>query len=321
MRFLLLSILFVSFFLGCDNATSDSGSSLDKINQYIINPKSADPGISKGLDNYNVYQPAHSDQKPQLFIFLPGSSVGPKVYQKLLKAGAQNGYYSIGLSYQNDRLLASLCGDQDPECQGNVVREELEGKDYSDKIEVSPSSSITNRIITLLQYLQKQHPDANWQQFLDDGSIKWSTVTIAGHSQGSTNAAYIGWHRSVQRVVMFNGPYGVADSTGILVSWLNDDRKTPAAAFWGFGNINDQVTAFHLMNSAWSALNMAGSPVLVDSNTTPFQHSHRLSTAVTTSDGVFNSAHGSTCADSQTPLDNDGNPVFLPVWNYLCFPN
>ena len=317
--FVVLFVACTTFIWGCSGNSTNSQTPTE-INTFRVSPKETNANIENGTDDYIVSTPSEASAKNRLFIFLPGSLVRPEIYQQILQTGAENGYYSIGLSYQNDRTFTARCRNEGPDCQGNVSGELLEGQDLSDEVDISRAASIEGRIAALIQYLQEQNPQINWGQFVDDETILWNNIVIAGHSQGSNHAAYIGWHRPVIRVGMLSGPRGIADENGPIALWLQDQRKTPASRFYGFGNINDNVTDFSLMQAAWGAMDLSGAVISVDETNGPFENSNQLSTAVG-GDATFNGAHGSTCVDAQTPKREGGNPEFKSVWKYMLFPD
>ncbi len=316
--FFLITILLSLLLAGCKTSSKvpETPTGIDK---FIIAPRKTNPILTDHLSNYYVFQPTQTNAKEKLFIFLPGSLVSPKIYQELLLTGAENGYYSIGFSYQNGRLLTSRCRGKDSGCRGRVAQELLQGKDVSNAIQVDSSSSIERRLIALIKYLQKQHPQNGWSQFIKNGKIQWNKITIAGHSQGSNIAAYIGWHRSVVRVGMFSGPYGLTHNDDSDAPWLKDNRLTSASKFYGFANLNDHISNFENVESGWKSLGLKDSVISVDDADPSWKNSHQLSTEVGGT-STFNGGHGSTCVDTQTPHDEEGNPIFKKIWRYMLFP-
>lgn len=313
-----LAILFLILLVGACKTPAITENVDSNIKQFIISPKEVSPQFRKNSEDYVVFQPSKAKAQRKLFLFLPGSLVAPRLYGQLLLTAAKNGFYSIGLSYPNNRTQTARCKGEGSDCQGKVSREILEGKDYTDIVTVSRQASIEGRLIALLHYLQEKHPDRDWGKFLRGNMIQWKLITVAGHSQGSNHAAYIGWHRTVAGVGMFSGPRGIADEKGVLADWLQDNRKTPASRFYGFGNVNDHITDFLLMQAAWDAMGLCCKTVSVDEQHAPYQESHQLFTSEGRS-GLFNGGHGSTCVDAQTPMDSNDIPKFKVVWEYMLF--
>jgi hypothetical protein len=56
-----------------------------------------------------------------------------------------------------------------------------------------PQDSIEQRLIAALGWASAAHPGHGWQQFIGNGSerIRWPRVTMAGHSSGSSYAAWL----------------------------------------------------------------------------------------------------------------------------------
>jgi len=101
------------------------------------------------------------------------------------KEAARLGYHVIGLMYQNDVPVDSVCkGKPDRDCSGNLRMEIIDGIDRSTLTVVTPANGIDNRLTKLLAYLAQQFPDEGWSRFLKDGGPKWSQIAVAGQSQG-----------------------------------------------------------------------------------------------------------------------------------------
>ena len=279
---------------------------------------------------------ARSNSK--LFVFMPGFTNRPDMYQLLGKEAARLGYHSIGLMYQNNaRPMRSLgrgpaapCGQdpgQDPalDCSESFLREIIEGQavailpadSLKNHVLVTIPNSIDNRLTKLLRYLDEKYPAEGWSSFLHHGEPKWSKIAVAGHSTGGELAAMIGKLRHVDRVVMFSASPDGADA------WVSID-KTPAARHFGLVHERDPFTdlTFTVGSLAsFRALQMErfGDPVLVESSAPPYGGTHILLTDLLPQTGSYDHpfAHGSTVRDSFTPLDIDGTPRLLDAWRYL----
>jgi hypothetical protein len=91
-----------------------------------------------------------------------------------------------------------------------------------------------NRLTKLLTYLQAQHPEENWRQYLggQGGGPDWSRIVISGFSQGAGMAAFIAKREPVPRVVCFSGPSDLVGQTTTLAPWIVGSGVTPPARWF-----------------------------------------------------------------------------------------
>jgi pimeloyl-ACP methyl ester carboxylesterase len=288
---------------------------------YELRPSQTDPRINDPNRLHEVYVRADGFGD-LLFMFFPGSPQQPSEFKEVLETAARAGYHAIGVDYPNQEgELRTICSNR-PNCYGQLRREVLEGRDVSPDVAVNSDNCILNRAVKLLQWLDVNHPNENWGQFLNSGQIRWSKVTVAGHSQGGGHAAMIARLFEVRRVVMFssvtdavNGPSGF-----IPAPWLTQPRVTPDNRYYGFGNTEDNLF-FPQIDINWKTLSLPGSKSDVDTSPPPYSGSHRL----TTSNDLQHSGtpihrHNLVVTDKDTPLDSNGDPVYLAVWRYLIGP-
>ena len=266
--------------------------------------------------------------KSKLFVMLPGTGGIPRNSRELLRTGPPRGYHVIGLTYPNAIAIGDVCqGTTDANCTGNARRETITGEDVSALTQVNTNNSIVGRLTRLLAYLATTYPNEGWVQFLRNGSVDWSLVTVGGHSQGSGHAAYMAKLYSLDRTVMFSGPSDIGVG-GQPAAWLTLPNVTPALKQYGFTHVSDGLVPYALARNNWSILGLdaAGAPVLVDGTTTPFGNSHQLATnlapdPVPPGAGPLPSlTHLSPAIDTITPHNAQGVPVYAVVWSYLAFP-
>src|SRR5262249_18464712 len=142
------------------------------------------------------------------------STPDEKEYPQIYRVAAVQGYHVIGLSYFDvnvnndvtDRIpgMGKVCGDN-LDCYGNYMKEVIDGTDCGSvcdpvhfgslNFEKHPQDTIENRLLRVLQWAAREHADDGWEAFLGGGknpSINWDLVTIAGFSNGSSYAAYLG---------------------------------------------------------------------------------------------------------------------------------
>ncbi|HUQ18685.1 MAG TPA: hypothetical protein VM099_03650 [Gemmatimonadaceae bacterium] len=254
-----------------------------------------------------------SKRLPTLMLLLAGTNGQPSNASLIGATAARQGYHVIGLMYPDDVAVQSVCpGDPNPSCAADLRREVITGENISPYVSVDFDNSIDGRLTAILQYLIKQYPDENWQQFLDQNQPRWANVAVGGLSQGGGHAAFIGTMRLVRRVVMFGAP---ADGmNGAPTPWASIGA-TPASRYYGFKHELDPFTS---IVPNWHALGIDafGPPINIDDGL-PITTTHLFLTNVAATSAL--NAHASVYADGATPV-KDGIPVFLAAWKYLLGP-
>ncbi len=289
----------------------------------FIPPQDTDPQIDANLESHYVALNQSTPLKNQLFLFFPGTGGTPIFQQQLCNTAADLGFHVISLNYPNDEAVNSLCGgvNADLDCYAKVRLEIKDGSDRTPLVNVSRANSIENRLIKLLQYLRARFPDDGWGQYLEnDGSIRWKSIVVSGHSQGGGHAGIIGRYHLVARVVMF----AAMDYNGrerMPANWIaapgSTPNATPADRFYGFSHLRDDQVNFTLLSTqVWPAygMNAFGQIVNVDATTPPYNNTHSLTSNLDSPTGNF---HGSVAVDRNLALQADGTPVYKPVWEYL----
>ena len=322
---------------GSNASTTTTGGAT--LQEYDFAPSLADPAITnvytaQNENNFAYVATSGVTLRNQLFVFLPGSTSVPVFYQDILKEAAAKGFHALGLTYENATLVGTLiqpysdpgnAATFDPDAAGKVHDAVLFGTNGGNQlstITVSPADAIQNRLLKAIQYLDAQHPGEGWGQYAAGGSLQWSLIRLAGHSQGGSQAAYTATKIALPRVISFDSP---SDSQ----SWVSSDTPatwvasgagaTASANYYGFTHQRDPLVSLALAEADWADLGLPGSPLLVD-GASSYGGSHRLysNLTVTASDPLF-LYHDCTVVDAQTPKNTDGTPTYLPVWDYLCF--
>src|SRR4029079_16363885 len=96
----------------------------DGITVYRIKPSETDPAIISFNDpNYVVFQ-KNGEALPELVVFLPGTGGKPEHNKLLMDVIARQGYRVIGLQYDDQPSVSSLCPkDPDPDCSAKFREE------------------------------------------------------------------------------------------------------------------------------------------------------------------------------------------------------
>ncbi|MFW5725829.1 MAG: BPSS1187 family protein, partial [Bacteroidota bacterium] len=288
---------------------------------YKIAPSATNPAID-GRDTLHF---ASIDRTAtplgKLFVFFPGTGASPGEYTLIVQTAARLGYHAIGLSYENEIPPEFLCiTSADTTCHERSRREIWFGENVHEAINVDVDNSIYNRLVQLLKYLQTQHADDNWTQYLNaSDSIIWSKVAFSGHSQGGGHAGIISKLEQVDRVIIFASRDYMA-IYGEHAKWMQRPGKTPPDSYFGFTHRLD-TNAYglnHEILDAWSHYQMDqfGEIVSVDTVDAPFLNRHMFTSNLPEPPGsnVHHYYHRTVAGDLYTPHDENGIPVYLPVW-------
>jgi hypothetical protein len=250
--------------------------------------------------------------RAKLLVFLPGTQGRPSQYTYILRAGASRGFHAVGINYPNQTAMGSLCQfSADPDCYWTARNEVIfgNGTPVSGQSAVTRADSVVNRLNKLLKWLANNQSAEGWGQFLRvDGTVDWSKVVLAGHSQGGGHVGVLAKTVSLSRAVYFSAPEDWNELANLPAGWIAARPNVTAATLqFGFGSDLDTL-------------------VPVDGAAAPFFNSHQLRTSLS-----FNPAstaptsalrfHGVTVVDTSTPIDAKGRPLFdiNGVWKYLCF--
>lgn len=290
--------------------------------ETIVDPLDTDPDISISSGNHYVYLNPAVTSKNKLFVFFPGANANPRAYTLLIQAAANNGFHAVGLVYVDAGTVYTKCRNADIQCPGRLHEEVLTGQATESPIEVPVADSIINRLTKLLIYLDRQNPDDGWDQFLtDDDSLLWNVIRVAGHSQGGSTAAYIGKRFKVDRVTCFSSPYDLVNSQ--TASWISDQGETDPSRYFGFSHMADKLITWSVIQMNWPTLGMDqfGDYEDVDESSPDYGGSHMLYSTLTVTDANLITYHNITVFDNNTPVDSDGLPIYMPVWQYIGFLN
>jgi len=289
------------------------------IAERLIFPHETDPLISVGSPAHYVAAPDWTS-RGELLVFFPGTGGAPVHYREFVKAAAERGYHAVGLSYPNEvKVNGEYCGAfQDATCHERIRREILEGRDYSDRLEVSLENSIAFRLEALLLYLSGEYTEELWDTFLGpQGEPDWRRIAVAGHSQGAGHAGFISRNFAVRRAILFAGAdWSFAENR--LADWLNWPSATPASRIFFLSHLRDPAPRIHLVRAVWEAYetDVFGPEVLVEEDATGgFSNSHTLVTDLEPS--MPGNLHGAPVVDAAIPRNLDGENLLDAAWGYM----
>ncbi len=261
-----------------------------------------------------AYDPsaAHANR---LFVFLAGSGGLPAFYQRIAVRAAELGFHAVSLAYPNWPAVRDLLvAETDPLVPGRIRRERLYGVDEHPAVTVDFANSVQNRLAALLAQQHAAHPDEGWGQFLSSAATPaWSRIVVGGHSQGAGHAAYLTRDHELAGALLFGGPGDFV--AGQQAAWLLRPGLTPTEQMLAFTHFNDPGFAGFVWNQRTLGLNEHGSLVNVDTSQPPYNGSHMLYSRLAPPPGQ--NAHNAVVVDAALRLDENGRPIYQPVWDYM----
>jgi hypothetical protein len=225
---------------------------------FFVDPGQTDPAIETvHSPHLAVYDP-QAASRPRLFLFIPGTGAKATNSLAMDKVFAKWGYHAISIDYENNVIATTFVHDLDDTAFGRYRSAIITGGQASDKLKVNADNSILNRVQKLLSYLVKHDPQGEWDQFLENGMPAWDRIIVAGHSQGSGHAGYIGKMFKVDRVLMFSGPQDYMDDLHKPAAWENDKSATPPDRFFAFLSKNDPFNSDHQEANCMTLMHLSG---------------------------------------------------------------
>jgi len=301
-RFLLLFLLIPC---ACGDKSTTDVTPAQNVSTLIM-PKQTDAGYSSSdLEHYVVRN--NKIHLNKLLLFIGGSFSVPKDYNFICDQAATFGLDVISLSYPNNVATAPLGTSTDPLIFNNYRDEICFGNPVSNVVSVDALNSISTRATKLVQYLKTTFPTENWEQYLTAGNaLQWSRVILAGHSQGSGHACYLGKKILTDRVVMFSGQNDYSTNFNASANWLTVSGLTPLTKHFSLLHLKDEIVPFDNQVANLKGLGLltaTQSPTLVDNLANPYNNSRALSLNI-----PANSFHSSTVGQ---------NAILPNVWRYM----
>lgn len=313
MRIFILFFALLSFTRLCFSQCDTSAIIIHK-----VTAQATDPNISFELARHHSFYNPLCTSKNTLLFYMVGTINSPKNDLLFTKMAANYGYHVISLKYINNKSATSACSNEnDTTCYENFHKEGIFGTDLISAISIDTANSILNRGEKLLQYLDNNYPFENWGQYLTGNTINWTKVIVAGHSQGSGQATYLGHIFPVQRVLMFGGPNEYMNNYNRIAPWFSVNNITSDSNYYSFGNRNDEV-GFSNQLSVWNkiGLNNYGDTINVNHYSCPYNN-RRMLYSNNFYTGSITPNHNSVMVDDYTPVDGNGVPVYEEVWKYM----
>lgn len=259
-------------------------------------------------------------RRSQLFVMLPGTDGSPANNQNILRIAATAGFRAVGLAYPSDTNQGDLCGaTADPAaCNVAFAEEKLYGVDATPVLDVNEPNSVVGRLRRLLQAADAQVPGAGFGVYLNGGEVVWDKLVVAGFSQGSGLAGYLGKDKSLARNVFFSSGcdvHGTTMADAAADDWCSLPRQTPASRMFGLLHAEDKLW---LKSQAYRAYGMDAFGDFVDAGTLSPRYctgTHILTSSLAPAPG--GGPHTSLATDPDMPVDVDGVPLLAEDYFYL----
>ncbi|WP_372755855.1 hypothetical protein [Labilibaculum sp.] len=247
--------LYHQFALGQQNTTNPSR--VKNEIEFTVKPSTTDSTI-KASDYPHLVMYDASIPQAKLFLFLPGTNGIPeKGPKELFKTAIQQGYRVINLSYINKQAVAGVCKGEnlvnDCDCTEKFRTQRVFGTKMTTLIPDEPQDAIVHRLTKLIMYLNKIDEKGNWDMYLENGSINWNIITVAGQSQGGGMAAFIAKRELVNRVITFSGGWDFSKKSKIAKWYFNTSITPPER--W-FGTYHSQEPRASVIDETYRAMDI-----------------------------------------------------------------
>jgi acetyl esterase/lipase len=275
---------------------------------YQVKPSDTDARITRFDNPHNVVFNRSTPSSADLFVHMVGTGGVAANRKEYLAIVAAQGYRVISLSYNNTPAVVARCPRQaDPACSGGFRRERLFGENVSAAIDDRPEESIINRLVKLLQHLDREHPGAGWASYLRGDGPDWERIAFGGHSQGAGMAAYLARQKQVARVVLLSGPTDFLLDRS-LAPWIDGPGATPSDRWYALYHQKEATAS--LIADAYRRLRIPESHVrMLTLEHAPFER--------TVANARVDFYHVSVYRWPFTPKVADGTAAYLQDWLFL----
>lgn len=267
-----------------------------------IDPRATDPAVTAVHGPHLAMYETKGHRPKRLVLMLVGtggSAAGMRTIDSVL---ATLGPAVISLDYPNNVISTACAHSRDTACSDHFREEIVTGHPVSGLVDVDSANCIISRFTDLLNYLVRTDPAGKWGRFLDHGTPRWSRIVVAGHSQGSGHAAYLGKLFRVNRVMIFSGPQDYLADLHMPSPWLSMKSATPPDRYYAFLHVKDPFHVQYQIANCDRLMGLSGQDtVMVSPGVAVKGHPRILVNRIATRD-----PHGSTL-----------RPEFKNVWAYM----
>lgn len=287
--------------------------------EYTVLPSVTNSNITSFNSEHFVAIDTRTTLKNKLFVFLPGTSGAPNFYKLIVQKAAALGYHSIGLMYPNNSDIYTASATSPDITQFGKCRQEIfDGTDQTTGVTVDANNCIKSRLYKLLLYLQTQHPEQNWQQYINNNQVDWTKCVVAGHSQGGGHALYIAKKTLVAKAIGF-ASIDWNTTLNRSADWVTISGATNNSNIYSFNSTNDEIFNYNNVKKHLVDMGLMGSAISIDNNLPPYNNSHTLITSAAPAFQVLVPNHNVIVLDTYVPKAVDGTVAtnFKNAWEYL----
>jgi hypothetical protein len=273
-----------------------------QVHVLSIKPELTNPNIRSVHGDHFAYLSTAVPSKHQLVLMISGTTAPARGLMMFDTVIAKMGYHVISLDYDNNVITTTCSNSNDSTCFDNFREEIVFGTPVSSIVQVDSTNSIYNRFQQLLRFLVKTYPKQGWQEYFNSDGIQWDKIVVAGHSQGSGHAAYLGKKFKVARVLAFAGPQDYLANFHAAATWETTAGKTEPSRYFAFLHTEDPYDFRKQLYNCRRLMEMKGFDTLyVQPNVTPDTDKHILITNIKTGN----------------PHESMIQPEFSRVWQYM----
>ena len=238
----------------------------------------------------------------KLILMIEGTGASATSMHTIDSVFATMGFHVISLDYKNN-VISTVCEhSKDSSCSWRFRKEIITGEPLSGKTDVDSLNSLINRFRSFLGYLTQTDPAGGWSRYLKSGTLQWSDIIVAGHSQGSGHAALLGKLFKVDRVLVFSGPQDYLIDLKRPSPWLSKKSATPENRYYAFLHLKDPFNSTYQIANCKKLMQSLHPDTAMVAPGIPIKgHPHILINNIATKD-----PHGSTLSTQ-----------FKNVWAYM----
>ena len=278
------------------------GNLFAQANVLYVEPGKTDSAIEMVHGPHVALYDSQAASRHRLFFFIVGTGANASNSLAIDSTFAKWGYHAISIDYENNVITVAFAHSLDTNAFDQYRKAIITGGTEGDKVKVDAANSILNRFQKLLVYLVEHDPKGGWDEFVKDGKPVWDRIVVAGHSQGSGHAAYLGKMFDVDRVLIFSGPQDYLDDLHQPAPWLDGQSATPPSRFFAFLSKNDPFNVNHQEANCMKLMGVSKLQTVAVKPGEPIQGDYQI----LVNDFPQKSAHGSTLSKQ-----------FTNVWQYM----
>lgn len=273
-----------------------------QVKMLKIDPKATDSRLTVAHGPHIALYDRGAADKGRLILMMEGTGGSAMSMQPVDSVFATLGFHVVSLDYPNDVISTVCAHSKDSACSDHFREEIVTGRPVSGLVDVDSVNCIISRFTDLLRDLQHTDPAGNWGRFLRHGKPRWDRIVVAGHSQGSGHAAYLGKLFRVDRVLIFSGPQDYLADLQMPSPWLSMKSATPRNRYFAFLHINDPFNAHYQIANCDVLMGLnKGDTVMVSPGEHITGHPQIMVNSIAT-----NAPHSSTIM-----------PEFKSIWAYM----